>query len=80
MKAIEVTGIIDTSHHLILDDPLPVEGPTRVRVVILLPEDADINEKDWLRAAAANPGFDYLKEPAEDIYSIADGRPFHDKG
>lgn len=80
MKAIEVTGTIDASHRLVLDEPLPVEGPTRVRVVILLPEDAEINEKEWLRAAAVNPAFDVLKETEENIYSPTDGRPFHDKG
>ena len=80
MKAIEVTGTIDADHRLVLDELLPVEGPTRVRVVILLPEDAEINEKEWLRATAVNPVFDFLKEPAEDIYSPADGRMFHDQG
>jgi hypothetical protein len=80
MKAIEVTGTIDANHRLILDETLPVEGPTRVRVVILLSEDAEINEKEWLRAAAVNPAFDVLKEPEENIYSPTDGRSFHDKG
>lgn len=80
MKAIEVTGTIDETHKLVLDDPLPVEGPTRVRVVILLPEDAELSEKEWLRAAATNSAFDVLKDPAENIYSPTDGRPFHDKG
>ena len=80
VKAIEATGVIDASHKLILDDPLPVEGPTRVRVVILLPEDVETDEKEWLRAASTNPAFDFLKDSAEDIYSSADGRPFHDKG
>lgn len=80
MKAIEVTGTIDASHRLVLDDPLPVAGPTRVRVVILLPEDAEINEKEWLRAAVSNTVFDVLKEPEEDIYSPTDGRPYDGKG
>ena len=31
------------------------------------PEEADIDEMEWLRAAAANPVFDFLKEPKEDI-------------
>jgi len=80
MKAIEVTGTIDADHRLVLDDLLPVEGPTRVRVVILLSEDAEINENEWFRAAAANPVFDFLKEPEEDIYSPTDGRMFRDQG
>ena len=80
IKAIETTGTIDARRHLILDEPLPVVGPTRVRVIILLLEEADIDEMEWLRAAAANPAFDFLKEPEEDIYTPANGRPFHDQG
>jgi len=36
-------------------------------------------EEEWLRAAAANPAFDFLREPQEDIYTLADGRPFNDQ-
>ena len=79
-KAIETTGTIDPQHQLVLDEPLPVVGPTRVRVIILLPEEADIDEREWLRAAVANPSFDFLKEPQEDVYTLADGRPFDDQG
>jgi len=38
---------------------------------------SNIDEQEWLRAAAANPAFDFLKEPGEDIYTLADGEPFH---
>lgn len=78
VKAIETTGTVDAQHRLRLDEPLPVTGPTKVRVIILFPEEADIDEKEWLYAAASNPAFDFLKEPEEDIYTTADGRPFHD--
>jgi len=27
---------------------------------------------EWLRAAAANPAFDFLKGPEEDIYTLAE--------
>jgi hypothetical protein len=64
----------------VLDEPLPVAGPARVRVIILLPEEAEIDEREWLQAASANKAFDFLKEPVEDIYTIADGKPFHDEG
>jgi hypothetical protein len=77
-KAIETTGTIDAQHHLVLDEPLPVGGPTRVRVIILMPEEVEIDEKVWLQVAATNPAFEFLKEPEEDIYTLADGRPFHD--
>ena len=79
-KAIEMTGTIDAQRQLILDESLPVVGPMRVRVIILLSEEADIDEMEWLRAAATNPAFDFLKEPEEDIYTLADGRPFDDQG
>jgi hypothetical protein len=78
-KAIETTGTINMQRQLVLDEPLPVAGPTRVRIIILL-EETDIDEMEWLRAAAVNPAFDFLKEPEEDIYTLADGRPFHDQG
>lgn len=78
-RAIEITGIVDAHHQLILDEPLPIWGPKRVRVIILLPEE-DISEEEWLRAAGANPAFEFLKDPQEDIYTLSDGRPFYDQG
>jgi hypothetical protein len=77
-KAIEVTATIDANQQLILDEPLPVVGPIKARVIILLPEEPDIEEKEWLRSASVNSAFDFLKEPEEDIYTLADGKPFHD--
>ena len=77
-KAVEVTGTIDAQRRLILDEPLPIKVPTRVRVIITFLEEADINEKEWLLAAAGDPAFDFLKDPEEDIYTLADGRPFRD--
>jgi len=76
VRAIETTGVIE-GNQLRLDAPLPVFGPSRVRVILLLEEDtAEIDEEEWLYAAATNPAFSFLKEPAEDIYTLADGRPF----
>jgi hypothetical protein len=80
MKAIETTGIIDEQHRLILDETLPIAEKSKVRVIILLPEESDIGEKEWLKAATLNPAFDFLKEPEEDIYTREDGKPFNDKG
>lgn len=80
MKAIETTGIIDEKHRLILDEMLPFTEKSKVRVIILLSEEADIGEKEWLKAATVNPAFDFLKDPGEDIYTREDGKPFHDKG
>ncbi|MBI4685619.1 MAG: hypothetical protein HY755_10515 [Nitrospirae bacterium] len=78
-KVIETTATINAKRQLVLDEQLPVVGPTKVRVIILLPEDVDIDEKEWLRSASVNPAFDFLKEPEEDIYTLVDGKPFHDQ-
>ena len=50
-----------------------------VRVSHLPPEESDINETEWLHAAAANPAFDFLKDPEEDIYTLSDGDRFVDR-
>jgi hypothetical protein len=80
MNAIETTGIVDAQNQLRLDEPLPVAGPSRVRVIILFPETGDIPEQVWARSAAASPAFDFLKDEAENIYTCTDGKPFHDQG
>ena len=71
MKAIEITGTIDAQCRLHLDGPLPRGGPRRVRVIILMDEEDDMSEQEWLRAATVNPAFDFLQDPAEDIYTLA---------
>lgn len=80
MHAVEVEGRIDEQRRLVLDQALPIQGPGKVRVIILFDEADDLAEPLWLRAGATNPAFDFLKEPEEDIYTPADGKPFHDEG
>ena len=41
-------------------------------------EAGEIDESEWLRSAASNPAFDLLKDPEEDIYTLADGKPFNE--
>lgn len=36
---------------------------------ILVDDDTEIDEKEWLRVAADNTAFDFLKAPEEDIYT-----------
>jgi len=79
LTAIELTGTIDEQHQLRLDDALPVSGPQRVRVIVLYPSNESWDEREWLQAAARSPAFADLAEPEEDIYSPADGKPFHDE-
>lgn len=37
----------------------------------------ELTEQQWLRAAVTNPAFDFLHDPAEDIYTPSDGKPCH---
>jgi hypothetical protein len=78
LTAIEMTGTVDQERHLQLDLPLPFAGPARVKVIVLYPLVEEISETEWLSAAARNPAFAYLHESSEDIYTLADGKPFDD--
>ena len=65
-KAIETTAPINAKRQLVLDGPLPVVGPKKVRVIMFLQEETGIDEKEWLKLASV-----------EDIYNPSDGKPFH---
>jgi hypothetical protein len=77
LRAIEVSGTIDDKQQLHLDEPLGIQGPTRVKVVILVPDYEEVDEIEWARAASKSPSFAFLNDPAEDIYTLNDGKPFH---
>jgi hypothetical protein len=79
MKAIETIGVVNAQHQLRLDEPLPIAGQSRVRVIVLVPDEADISETAWTKAVATTPAFNFLKDAAEDIYTAADGKPFHEQ-
>lgn len=79
LTAIEMTGTIDEQHQLHLDEALPVACPQRVRVIVLYPLTDGWDEAEWLRTASRNPVFADLAAPEEDIYSLADGKHFHDE-
>ena len=81
MTAIEMTGTVDENHQLKLDGPLPITGPKRVRVIVLSPlteNDEELNEMEWLKASLNNSAFEYLRDPAEDIYTLNDGNPVYE--
>ncbi|MCB0579303.1 MAG: hypothetical protein KDD10_08355 [Phaeodactylibacter sp.] len=78
MRALEVTGKINEEGFLSLDQPLKCHNK-RVRVIILISEEEEIEDQMWLESMASNPAFDFLKEPDEDIYSVEDGEPIRDE-
>jgi hypothetical protein len=78
MKAIETTGLVDEHRRLRLDTPLPISGPSRVKVIILVPDSDEVQEAEWLKSASENEAFAFLKEEAQDVYTKEDGKPFHE--
>lgn len=76
MKAIEVMGTVDEKSQLHIDEPLPITGPSRVRIIVLFSGEKEMDEMEWLRAATVNPAFEFLKDQAEDVYKPTDGKPF----
>ena len=64
--------------HIVLDEPYPLPANAPL-MVTLLPAAADTDSEEiWLRAASASNAFAFLADPAEDIYTPADGEPFRD--
>ena len=78
MKAIEIKSKTDSSGHLNIEYKLD-QANRDVRVLILLEEgDYPDEEKLWMDSISENPSFDFLNDPAEDIYSLNDGEPLDD--
>ncbi len=79
MKAIEISGTIDSQGKLILHEKVEaiLRGP--VKVILLAPEEDEIDERSWLQSASCNKAFEFLNDPAEDIYSLSDGKDFNEK-
>jgi len=71
--------MIDEHHQLRLDGALPVSGPKRVRIIVLYAPNGEWDETEWMRAAAVNSAFADLAGVEQDVYSLSDGKPFHDK-
>jgi hypothetical protein len=67
---------------IILDEPYDLP-PNASLIVTLLPaaavgSSATDSEEAWLKATASSDAFQFLADPAEDIYSAQDGEPFQE--
>ena len=77
MPAVTLQAHYD-GRQIVLDEPydLPVDAHL---MVTLLPASADSDsEQNWLRAASSSDAFAFLSDPAEEVYTLADGEPFRD--
>jgi hypothetical protein len=79
MKAIEINSRTDKTGYLKINYKLN-RSDSKVRVLILLDDDSsDIDEEAiWMNSISNNPAFNFLKDSAEDVYSLEDGQPFND--
>ena len=52
----------------------------KVKILIMVDDNKKTSDEDalWMQSIASNPAFDFLNDPAEDIYSITDGEPIDD--
>ena len=60
-----------------LDEPYDLPANANLMVTVLPSADAD-SEEVWLHGASSSDAFAFLADPAEDIYTAADGEPFRD--
>jgi len=63
---------------IVLDEPYDLPANASLIVTVLPPPGAADSEEEWLRAASSSDAFRFLSDPAEDIYTAADGQPFRD--
>ena len=62
--------------HIVLDEPYDLPANAHLMVTVLpSPAESD-SEEAWLRGASSSDAFSFLADPAEDIYTPADGVPF----
>jgi hypothetical protein len=79
MKAIEAEGTVEQGRRVVLDTPLPPSVSGRVRVIILVGDEAEeASDHEWLKAAARGGGLEFLSAPEEGLYTLSDGKPFDD--
>ncbi|WP_288373798.1 hypothetical protein [uncultured Algoriphagus sp.] len=74
MKTIEIKTVTNSDGSISLE-PTGLKGGVSVRVLILSEED-ELDEKNYLKFISNNPSLDFLNEPEENVYSIKDGKPF----
>ena len=73
MRTVQVTGHVDEHHRLSAEVP-DVIPPGPVTVSVVLESDEDEAGTAWV-SGVAREWADELKDPRQDIYTLADGEP-----
>ena len=81
MSTVTIPAHFDAKH-IVLDEPydLPANASLLVTVLPVVVGEETNTEEAWLKAATANKAFDFLADDAEDIYTLADGKPLKPEG
>ena len=74
MEAFEKIVHFDEEGNLLLQ--LGKDFSKKEAKVVVLIKDDEITEKEWLSVAMKSGAYDFLKNPAEDIYTMEDGVPY----
>lgn len=77
MPAVTLQAHFD-GRQIVLDEPYELPRNASLMVTVLPPAPEIESEEAWLRAAASSDALAFLADPAEDIYTMADGEPFRD--
>lgn len=91
LKTLHLETTVGKDGHIHLDVPCGFSEGEKVRLLLIVePEDEsagmkavagqDSDEETWMRWLARHSVSDLLADPAEDIYTLDDGRPFRDEG
>jgi len=76
LRFVELSGEVNEQHELKVSGPVPLNGPSKVKVLVFPEQEEDIPEDVWMRFLASNEAFAFLKDPEEDLYTLEDGKPF----
>lgn len=75
ITTIETTATVGKNRQLVLDEDLPENTSSKVRVIVFIDQTDEINDDEWLRSVSENEVFDFLGDDGEDIYTLQDGKP-----
>ena len=74
---IRVKGSLSDDHKTILLNHSLDNIPSGKVKLLIIQDDEENSDEEWLQAASKSTFYDDLKSPAEDIYTIQDGMQYN---
>ena len=79
MKTIETTGTLSKRGVIKLDDHVNLKYKRKIKLIISLEEDNEIDEKEWIKPVFENPAFDILNYEIENTYTVNNSKMYYGK-